>query len=141
MTLGFFPDTDATALADAARKAFAGAQDSLQALDGLEVVTAIDKGISLELASVIVAEGAFAAIDYALPAAFAVATLLDLKGQEPAGAQALRSSLGEVGQAGEVLAAVPPGTKYVAALSDDGSYLLEDFAATDGVVDPLKASP
>lgn len=139
MTLNFFPDADAVALGDSARRAFASATDPVAAIDGLEVLGPVGGVISLELAAVIVREGAAANIDYPFAAAFTVATLLDKMGQTANGAADLRACLGDVSETGDVLVPIAPGTRHIAALSGAETYLLEPPVGRESRSDPLRS--
>lgn len=139
MTLSFFPDADADALGDAARRAFVSATDPVDAIDGLEVLGPIGTTISLELASVIVREGAAANIDYPFAAAFTVATLLDRMGRTTTGAAELRACLGDVSATGDILVPVAPGTRHIAALTENDAHLLDAPVVSDIDADPLKS--
>jgi hypothetical protein len=139
MTLSFLPDADATALGDAARRAFVSATDPIDAIDGLEVLGPVGTMISLELASVIAREGAAANIDYPFAAAFTVATLLDRMGRTAKGAAELRASLGEVSETGDILVPLAPDTRHIAALTGDEAYLLDVPLVCDTCSDPLKS--
>lgn len=139
MSLSFFPDADAHALGEAARRAFVSATDPIKAIDGLEVLGPIGGTISLQLASVIVREGAAANIDYPFAAAFTVATLLERMGRTPTGAADLRACLGEVGATGDILVPVAPGTRHIAALTEGETHLLEAPEISDAHADPLKS--